>query len=752
MSEQNMITLETLHDTLQFSPKTGRLVSFRSKAAQDQEFIVSTDDTPVVIVQYLDENRRFRQVASNQAVETEIWHDTEGNDDETTLTANFRRLGGLDVDVAVTVRASKRDRLSYWSLSLRNGTDLLITDVQFPFVVAPYRLTGTPGTETVLWPFGAGALLKAPRPQDLPPDAPHTWQMHPENGAAAHYPGLTFAQFLAYFNDRAGIYIGSQDASGMIKQIRPVHHEPGLRLGVSHVGDWPKKGERQLEYDVVVGSFTGDWYAAAELYRSWSLRQHWARRPLHTRPDIPAWLLDSPPHIILRIQGELDIGPTAPKTEFLPYSKAIPLLDAIAKCLDAPLVPVIMSWERPGPWIYPDCFPPAGGEESLREFTDMARERGWHIGTFCNGTRWVVGHYWSGYDGYDDFTQRGGDRSICRTCTGDPWKERWDESWRPSYACCLGTSTTREIAIDFVHKIIDLGLDWVQFLDQNVGCATFPCFATDHEHQPAPGRWMTEKMQLLVDAFHELGAKEFERSSGERQIVYSVECPINEYFMPEFQICDVRVVPPGHRGFGRGFIPLYHFLYHEFILIQGGFGSAPEPYHLPIRNAYNLVIGEIPGTVMKGDGKLLNWDTMNWAPWEPDVGDNEDALQMLRSATALRRGMAKEFLVYGQMMPPGQVEGIKTMRWQYGGHDHRIPTVFHAEWQAPDGRFGIVLANWTEEQQEISIVDSRLGGKVAQHISSQEVESKILPVTHESLTVRLPPLSCALLASHRGEP
>jgi hypothetical protein len=128
------------------------------------------------------------------------------------------------------------------------------------------------------------------------------------------------------------------------------------------------------------------------MYRDWSLQQKWAATPLSKRTDVPEWLLDSPPHIILRIQGELDIGPTAPNQAFLPYRKALPLLDELSERIDSPIVPVIMSWERAGPWVYPDCFPPVGGEESLREFTEMARERGWRIGTFANGTRWVVGH------------------------------------------------------------------------------------------------------------------------------------------------------------------------------------------------------------------------------------------------------------------------------------------------------------------------------------------------------------------------
>jgi hypothetical protein len=44
---------------------------------------------------------------------------------------------------------------------------------------------------------------------------------------------------------------------------------------------------------------------------------------------------------------------------------------------------------------------------------------------------------------------------------------------------------------------------------------------------------------------------------------------------------------------GDCFSPLYTFLYHEFVVMQGGFGAGPEPYHTPIRSACNLVMGEI---------------------------------------------------------------------------------------------------------------------------------------------------------------
>jgi hypothetical protein len=743
MDHANLIYLESATDILGFDRRTGALASFRAKAAADQEFIAEASQ-PAFILQYLADGR-FRELTSAQAAATEVTV-IAGAADVATLTASYRGVGGFDLDITVTIRASPADCLTHWSLTLRNTSGLLISHIQYPIVVAHYRLAGTPGAEALAWPFGPGVLIPAPQPQDLAPDCAHTWQMRPENGDALHYPGYTTAQFLCYYNDRAGLYLACQDAAGFIKQITPAHREPGLRLGISHVGDWPQHGERTLPYEVVLGSFVGDWHAAAELYRSWALTQPWTAAPLAQRDNVPDWLLDSPSHIILRIQGQLDIGPTRPNTEFLPYAKAIPLLDALAARLQAPLVPVIMSWERPGPWIYPDCFPPAGGE-SLAEFCALARQRGWHIGTFCNGTRWVIGHFWSGYDGEDDFVRKAGARSVCRTHAGELWREHWDATWRPSYAGCLGTAMTREIAADFVKTVAGYGLDWIQFLDQNVGCATFPCFAADHEHPPLPGRWMTEAMRLLVDAFHTQARQTGAESDGTRQLAFSVEGPVNEYFIPDFAICDVRVVPPGHRhhGWGQGFIPLYHYLYHEFILIQGGFGSAPEPYHLPIRNAYNWVIGEIPGAVMKGDGELLNLDTMNWAPWEPQVGSNDDAIAVLRNGLALRRGAGRDFLVFGRMQAPAQVEGIALQRWQWSSRDHAIPAVFHEAWQSPDGRHAVALANWTTRPQSVTICDSRLGARATAHIAAEQDTSQALIAADGVFAVTLPPLSCVLV-------
>jgi hypothetical protein len=169
------------------------------------------------------------------------------------------------------------------------------------------------------------------------------------------------------------------------------------------------------------------------------------------------------------------------------------------------------------------------------------------------------------------------------------------------------------------------------------------------------------------------------------------------------------------------------------------------PYNMPIRSAYNLVVGEIPGGVLTGDGRLLNRDTEDYGPWEPAYGNFDDDLAMLRTTTALRRGKAKDFLVYGRMQSPSNPTEIKTIEWRWENTYYQVPAVFHAAWQSPDGRFGIVLANWTKDSQPVSILDGRLGERVLISVSSGELKSQTALVKGGRLETSLPPLSCALV-------
>jgi hypothetical protein len=717
-------SLETSRDTLTLDPETGRLVSLRPLASPGTELLISSPDDPAFVLQYLDASGTYDLLDSRGAQARTVTRT------DSVVTFAFTGVGDLDLDVTLTVRAAPSDRFSRWSATVRNGCGLRLVDLQFPFVVVPRVADGA-----VLLPAGFGELHTGAMQDSLPLDQPSHWQLIPENGNSPHYPGRVFAQFVAWYAPEAGLYLACNDTQGHVKMIRAARRGEGLRLGVAHVGDWPAPGERTLPYEVLLGSFEGDWYDAADLYRDWALQQKWAT-PLTERDDVPQWLLDSPPHITVRLQGYLDDGPAPPIEEFLPYQKITPLLAEVSERVESPVVAVLMSWERGGPWVYPDCFPPVGGDESLAAFCREARERGWRVGSFCNGTRWVMQHWCNGYDGRAYFEQHDGAAGVCRQSDGSLWGEHWDQSWRPSYITCMAADPTKAIALDFVRRLIGWGMDSIQFFDQNCNAATFPCFSAEHGHPPVPGRWMTQAMEEMIALFRQTAA-----DAGEDAVIQSTECPCNEFCLPLFQQSDVRVSPPSS-GFAN-FVPIYHYLYHECTILHGMMSTGPEPYALPTRNAWNGVWGEIPGAVLTGDGTLLNRETFNWADWEPKVGSNDDSLAMIRSVTLMRRGPGRPFLVYGRMQRPAEVR-CDVIEWEHDGH-RAVPAVAHAAWRSPSGRHGVVLANWTTEARQATVTDLRLLARASIHTCAEASTITTAPVLDGIVTVDLPPLSCVLL-------
>src|SRR5579862_5729744 len=176
---ENGIWLENSNHKLAFDSKNARLLSLQSKIAPGQEFAIVHDQVPAFVIQYLSSDKQFVQIPSTAAKEVNVQSTGKA------LTADFTGLGGLDLAATVTVRLADDDPSSHWSISIRNHANLLITDVQFPFVVAPYHLGGKADSEALLQPMGTGRFWEAPKPEDLEPDSPHAWQFRPENSDAA---------------------------------------------------------------------------------------------------------------------------------------------------------------------------------------------------------------------------------------------------------------------------------------------------------------------------------------------------------------------------------------------------------------------------------------------------------------------------------------------------------------------------------------------------------------------------------------
>jgi hypothetical protein len=155
---------------------------------------------------------------------------------------------------------------------------------------------------------------------------------------------------------------------------------------------------------------------------------------------------------------------------------------------------------------------------------------------------------------------------------------------------------------------------------------------------------------------------------------------------------------------------------------------------------------------MTGDGTLLNRDTLNWAPWTPKVGKNDDAIEMLRTMTAMRRGPGRDFLVFGRMQHPAKASGIDLITWEHNGQRRNVSAVAHAAWQTPDGRYGVVLANWTSQDRSVVVAGPRLGASPKIVAIGRRTETPAAETSQGGFRVTVPSLGCALIAGGDGKP
>jgi len=396
-----------------------------------------------------------------------------------------------------------------------------------------------------------------------------------------------------------------------------------------------------------------------------------------------------------------------------------------------------MGWENAGPWVYPKCFPPVGGEESFKNAIAMMRERGWHAGSFNSGTRWCFDQVWAEYDGRDYLDEINAEEGFCKTAEGSNWSAQWDYDFRTSYSGCLATKKTRETGLEIIEKQIDFGMESLQFLDQNNGAATFPCFAENHGHPPAPGKWMHESMTSFLREMHSVAKRK-----GIETVIHSAEAGINETCLPLFQQTEFRVFPS---DYGSSDIPLYQYLFHECLVFQGMFSYGPAPYNIILKNATNFVLGIIPGGCLTGDGSLLDKDTYNWATWEPKTENQDEALLFIKNSLALRRGEGRAFLVFGRMERPAEVAGINRIKWESGGKQNDYASVFHSAWSFGDGRRAVALANWTRDPQTVIVFEKRFdpARPVEIFVSADGIAKEIISASESKIEITLPPHSCA---------
>jgi hypothetical protein len=724
----------------------GSIASFTSTFGADRELLIRDHvRLPLFIVEFMSDRAEFRQVSSSDAKKVTVRRD--GDATEQTIILEYKDMGELPVGAVVTIRCPASETLMYWNLELRNGTNSWIGHVQFPVIEVPFdkpmesdpshilssSLDGSlagPVEPAVyqrpLWTRHTPLERQWGGPENTTPDLwlEDIWagrqRNTPEIWRYPNYPGQwASTQLMAYYNSAGGLYMACDDAAGLPKFIDRVMEEDGVTLGLAHYPGARGPGATKLPYNVVLGTFHGDWYQAAGIYRDWATKQEFCGRKLADRNDCPKWITDSAVGVAFPMRGMGDWdGPSKVNADYTPATNALPYLEKLAAKLESPLMPFVYNWEGPGPWVQPDAFPPLGGDAAMREFMARCKEKGWSPFLYGDSLCWVTWQGNTNYDGMPYFKSHGGEAGVARRPDGTFVEDVWP--WRKNYWVCVGTEKGRQMILEMTRRMAELGPSVVQQFDQGPGAVA--CYAADHGHPPVPGPWMTENFKRLLKADGEAAR------AANPGTMMSCEGAPPEIYLKDFQIWDGRMRTT----------PLYSFLYHEYCNGHEGFFSNrvnDEALRLSVARA--IVSGYMLNFTLRDKGLLeYDWDQA----WTRAFPDQEAILDWAKRANHLRAGAARDYLVFGRMLPPWTVSNVTLRDFGWG----KEPLVQSATWQAADGRVAVVLANCADQGESPRIELKGVGTRtLSLDIDGQAVERKAqLP---DVIDLDMQPRSLALI-------
>lgn len=236
-----------------------------------------------LVLDYVSESWTSSARAGRPSITTEI----DGETASVSLTWSNPDMPGVlldrfdgDVTVDVTLRAA--DRLARWSMSVTNRTDLAVSKATCPVVTA-IQPPVDDGSDAIVFPTAMGRRVEDPTALEIPAEA------FPQELYPMEFMNM---QFTAYTGGGTVFYIQAEDATGHQKSLEwlpETADDDRLRVQFSHHAPLREGSDLTVPYEVAVGWFEGDWYDAADRYRSWVDEHGWLP---DEPPGLPDWTLN----------------------------------------------------------------------------------------------------------------------------------------------------------------------------------------------------------------------------------------------------------------------------------------------------------------------------------------------------------------------------------------------------------------------------------------------------------------------------
>ncbi|MCF7848622.1 MAG: DUF6259 domain-containing protein, partial [Kiritimatiellales bacterium] len=650
---------------------------------------------------------------------------------------------GPEPGMVVTVRITAGDdELLHFGMDVKNPSDQAVAAIRYPCFAASSSLGKDAADDRLLFPQSHTDGIVVNTPGRL------NRHLH---GA---YPGGAAVQMMALYDDTAGLMLATQDAAGHCKEFEAEMVEDRfVEFKISHLRP-ELPGDGSVPYDTVMGVFTGNWRAAADLYKCWARNQPWCARKLTQRDDIPAFLKEGSAGIIFGIGSPKGYnGSFGPNLEHLPGVVA----EYRRRAGVDHMIAIPYGWENRGTWAGINYFPTIPSDEAWRNANKTLLAQGDRTAFLTSGYWWVIRRpQTSNGPEFDDSAQFKRRQAMTVHCTdGTPWLvDKTDAvgssgSWRGlSAKLCHGSEEARKTMLDIFLKAAELGTPLISFDQEIGGGQSEPCYAAGHGHPPGYGAWMWSGFHDLCAEIIRQGREVnpeiglFVENCGEMIIPVMAT-----YWSRQFGVLD-------HASGGEGSVGLFSYLYHDYVTAfgaalvqgQGPKGAKVSPGLRCQALAHNVTRGLIP---------------CPFAHQVPLQAKDKWTEEVSQAFFAFCRPFASfpEYLLLGETLHPPQVFCKEREEWfvpqRQKGSDKKaetlgkcatrpLQTVTAGRFKAPDGSVGTVIVNATAQPQQVRVRDAGAGRPARLHRIDKSVE-RYFDFLPEEFVVELEPFGVRML-------
>lgn len=509
------------------------------------------------------------------------------------------------------------------------------------------------------------------------------------------FPVNTMMQFMADYDSNGGLFFAAFDRDCVYKAMEYEPFDDGTaRLSMQTFTGCDFGADYTTPFDYVITGFTGNWMAAAQIYRDW---YDSVAEPAKPFPD---WFKDSPVVLIYPVLGEgLDHGKHKLHPNcYYPYSNALPYIRKLREQFDSRVMALLMHWEGTAPWAPPYIWPPLGGEELLGEFRDALHRDGDLLGLYASGIAWTQTSSINDYSMESVCREQGLERHMKRGPKGEIDANSCNglDAQRLGYDMCMTEKWPREEVRKEVLKVAKFGADYCQYFDQNHGGGQYPCYGRNHAHAPVPGVEQTQAMRSLMEEIRR------DISSCGSEMILGCESSASEPYVNYLRLNDARNANMWCHGEP---VPVQSFIFHDRSTCFAGnqcgtswqmpYEESPE--NLLFRIAYSFNAGYLLSVTLKESGNI------HWAwgvEWSHAAPDQDQVITLVKNLNAVRKKYP-DYLLYGRMeIPSGEVVCDKWI-FRMTTRDQELPSVLDSCWSASDGSRIRILTNYLPYEQKV---------------------------------------------------